>query len=147
VYDSTILDPTLQPGTGSGDFVASLLWSTVAPLRSEIGLSGSYQVDTTNSFEYRFGNTAIAAATVSRPTGSFVPSLQVKLVRQDSSRFVGDYVPSTGATTVYLNGGLRYRTREGVAVYGHLLVPVHRHVNDTQLAPRYSLLIGLSKAF
>jgi hypothetical protein len=147
IYDSTILDPTLQPGSGSGDLVASLLWSTVAPLRTEIGLSGSYQIDTTNSYKYRFGNTAIAAVGVSRPTGSFVPSLQVKLVRQDSSRFVGDYVPSTGSTTVYLNGGLRYRTPEGVALYRHLLVPVYRHVNDAQLAPRFSVLFGLSKAF
>jgi hypothetical protein len=147
VYDSTVLDPTLQPGTGSGDFVASLLWSTVAPGRTEVGLSGSYQVDTTNGYNYRFGNAAIAAATVSRPTGRFVPSLQVKLVHQGSSRFVGDYVPSTGATTVYLNSGLRYRTPEGVALYGHFLVPVYRHVNDTQLAPNFSVLFGLSKAF
>jgi hypothetical protein len=48
---------------------------------------------------------------------------------------------------VYLNGGLRYRTPEGVALYRHLLVPVYRHVNDAQLAPRFSVLFGLSKAF
>ena len=146
-YDTTILDPTLQPGTGSGDVNASLGWTSVGPGRTEIGLYGSYQVNTTNDFDYRFGNLAIAAATVSRPARGFVPSLQLKLVRQGRNTFVGETVPSTGATTVYANGGLRYRTAEGLSLYTHVLVPVYRHVEDAQLAPRYSVLAGLSKAF
>jgi hypothetical protein len=147
VYDSTILDPTMQPGTGSGDVIATLLWSTVAPGRTELGLSGSYQINTTNGYDYKFGNLGIAAATLSRAFGSVVPSLQIKLVGQAHSFFVGSAVPSTGTTTVYANAGLRYRSAEGISLYTHLLVPVYRHVNDAQLAPRYSLLIGLSKTF
>ena len=146
-YDSTILDPTLQSGTGSNGFIGTLTWSMVAPGKTELGLSASYQANTTNSYEYRFGNLAIAAATLSRPIGGFVPSLQLKLVDQARSIFVDAGVPSTGATTLYLNAGLRYRTPEGLALYTHVLVPVYRYVNDAQLAPRYSLLFGLSKAF
>jgi len=146
-YDTTILDPTLQPGTGSGDVNASLAWSTVGPGRTEIGLFGSYQLNTTNDYDYRFGDLSIVAATVSRPARSFVPSLQVKLVHQGRNTFVGETVPSTGATTLYLNGGLRYRTAEGLSLYTHLLVPVYRYVEDAQLAPRYSVLIGFSKTF
>jgi hypothetical protein len=147
VYDSTILDPTLQPGTGSGDFIASLLWSTVAPAKTEFGLSGSYQVYSTNDHDYRFGNLAIVAATLSRPTKSFVPSVQVKLVQQAQNSFVGEAVPSTGGTTVYLNGGLRYRTPEGIGLYVHVLAPVYRYVKDAQLTPRLSVLVGIAKAF
>jgi hypothetical protein len=147
VYDSTVLDPTLQPGTGSGDLIGTLVWSTVAPGRTEVSLFGSYQLNATNDYDYRFGNLAIAAATVSRQARSLVPSLQLKLVRQGQSTFVGESVPSTGTTTVYVNGGLRYRTPEAVSIYLHVLAPVYRHVNDAQLAPRYSMLVGISRTF
>ena len=147
VYDSTVLDPTMQPGTGSGDVIGTLVFSTVAPGSTQVGLFGSYQINTTNGYDYRFGNLAIVAATVSRPARSFIPSLQVKLVYQGQSTFVGELVPSTGTTTLYLNGGLRYRTSEGVSLYAHVLAPVYRYVKDAQLAPRYSILIGIAKAF
>jgi hypothetical protein len=146
-YDGTILDPTLQPGTGSGDVIAAMQWSTTAPGRTELALSGTYQVNTTNGYGYRFGNQVIAAATLSRPTGPVTPSLQVKLFDQGRSRFAGGDVSSTGSTLVYVNAGLRYRSADGVSVYGHLLVPAFRRVNDTQLAARFSVLFGLAKSF
>lgn len=146
-YDSTILDPTMQPGTGSGDVIVTLLWRTLAPGGTELGLSGSYQINTTNSYDYKFGNQGIAAATLSRPFGRLIPSFQLKLVGQAHSFFVGSAAQSTGATTVYGNAGLRYQTAEGISLYAHLLLPIYRHVNDAQLAPRHSLLIGLAKAF
>jgi hypothetical protein len=146
-YDSTILDPTLQPGTGSGDVITALQWSTVGPRRTEIALSGTYQINTTNGHDYRFANQAIAALTVGRPLGQFTPSLQVKLFNQGRSHLGSTEVPSTGGTIVYLNAGLRYRSAEGVGLYGNVLVPAYRQVNDAQLAPRFSILFGLSKAF
>ncbi len=146
-YDNTILDPTLKSGTGANDFIGTLTWSTVAPGKTEFGLSASYQINTTNSYDYRFGNLAIAAATLSRPIGGFVPSLQLKLVDQARNVFVGGGVPSTGATTLYVNAGLRYRTPDGIALYVHVLVPVYRYVNDAQLAPKYSILVGIAKTF
>ena len=146
-FDSTILDPTMQPGTGSGDLITALQWSAAGPGRTEMTLSGTYQVNTTNSYDYRFANTAIAAVTVGRPVGRLTPSLQVKLFNQGRSELGNTPVPSTGATVVYLNAGLRYRSAEGVGIYGHALVPLYRQMNDAQLAPRFSILFGLSKAF
>jgi hypothetical protein len=146
-YDSTILDPTLQPGTGSGDVITALQWSTVAPGRTQIALSGTYQINTRNGHDYRFANQAIGAVTVSRPLGQFTPSLQVKLFNQGRSQLGSTEVPSTGGTIVYLNAGLRFRSAEGIGIYGHVLVPAYRQVNDAQLAPRVSILFGLSKTF
>ena len=146
-FDSTILDPTMQPGTGSGDLITALQWSSVGPGRTEITLSGTYQVNTTNSHDYRFANTGIAAVTVGRPLGRLTPSLQVKLFNQGRSDLGNTPVPSTGATVVYLNAGLRYRSAEGVSLYGYALVPAYRQMNDAQLAPRFSILFGISKAF
>jgi hypothetical protein len=146
-YDSTLLDPTLQPGTGSGDVITALQWSSVGPRRTEVSLSGSYQINTTNDYRYQFANQAIAAATMGRPVGRFTPSLQLKLLRQGRSRLDGADVPSTGATIVYLNTGLRFRSAEGVGIYSFFLVPVYRRVNDAQLGPRFSVVAGLSKTF
>ena len=96
-YDSTILDPTMQPGTGVRDVIVTLLWRTLAPGGTELGLSGSYQINTTNSYDYKFGNQGIAAATLSRPLGRLIPSFQLKLVGQAHSFFVGSAAKSTGA--------------------------------------------------
>jgi hypothetical protein len=146
-YDSTLLDPTLQPGTGSGDVITALQWSTLGPWRTEIAVFGTYQINTTNDYRYRFGNQAIAALTVGRPLGRLTPSLQLKVVSQPRGSLEDDEVPSTGGTLVYLNAGLRFRSTEGVSVYGHVLLPAYRRVNDAQLAPRYSILFGVAKAF
>jgi hypothetical protein len=146
-FDQTILDPTMQPGTGSGDLVTALQWSSVGPGRTEISLSGTYQINTTNGHDYRFANTAIAAVTVGRPMGTLTPSLQVKLFNQGRSELGNTPVPSTGATVVYLNAGLRYRSPEGVGLYGFALAPVYQQVNDPQLGARFSILFGISKAF
>jgi hypothetical protein len=146
-YDQTVLDPTMQPGTGSGDFITALQWTSVGPGRTEISLSGTYQVNTTNSYDYHFANQAIAAVTVARPMGTITPSLQVKLFNQGRSDLGHTPVPSTGATVVYLNAGLRYRSAEGVSLYGYALAPVYQQVNDAQLGARFSLLFGISKAF
>jgi hypothetical protein len=147
VYDSTILDPTMQPGSGSGDVIGALQWSTLGPGRTEFSVSGTYQINTTNQYDYRFANQAIAALTVGRPTGRFTPSLQLKLVNQGRSDLGTSDVPATGSTMLYLNTGLRFRSATGVGIYGNVLLPAYRRVNDAQLAPRLSFLVGLSKAF
>lgn len=146
-YDSTILEPTMQPGTGSGDVVLALQWSTMAPGNTQVALSGSYQAYRENGYRYDFGDEAIATVTVSRALGRLTPSLQVKLYDRARSSFVGEAVPSTGSTVLYANAGMRYQSADGVGFYGFVLAPVYRNVNDAQLAPRFSLLVGLSKAF
>jgi hypothetical protein len=145
-FDGTVLDPTMQPGTGAGDVITALQWSTTAgPL--QVTLSGSYQIETTNDFDYRFGNEIIAAATASHAFGKVIPSLQVKLWNRPRNIFVEDDVPSTGGTILYVNAGLRYQSAEGLGLYGFFLAPAYRDVNDAQLAPRYSMLVGFSKVF
>jgi hypothetical protein len=146
-FDETILDPTLQPGTGSGDVIPSLQWSTLGPAGTQLSLSGSYQINTTNDYKYRFGNEVITALTASRVFGRLTPSLQVKLNVRGRSSFVEEDVPSTGATVLYMNAGLRARTADAFGFYGFLLVPVYKDVNEAQLAARYSVLLGFSKTF
>jgi hypothetical protein len=145
-YDGTILDPTMQPGTGSGDVITALQWSSTVG-KGQVSASASYQINTTNDFDYRFGNELVAAVTGARAFGRFSPSLQLKLWNRPRYDFVGDSVPSTGGTILYANGGARFSSADGLGFYAFVIVPVLRDINDAQLAPRVSVVAGLSKSF
>lgn len=148
-FGGGIQDPTLQPGTGAFDFVASVQYSWSAEsLRLTWAVAGSYQLTTPNRYEYQFANQAIATAGVSRPLSDILSlSLQAKLFHQGRNSFVGEPVPSTGGTFVYLTPGLRLNATRDFALYSYLLLVPYRYVYDAQLAPRFSVLAGVSKTF
>ena len=147
--DRGILDPMLQPGSGSWDLVASGQYAarwTGAGL--DCGVAGSYQSNTQNDLDYRFGDVAIASLNASRALGSRVSgSLQLKGVREARSRYMGEPLPSTGGRFVYLIPGLSLATLSGGSVYVFVPLPVYRFVNEAQLAPRPSLVVGVSHTF
>lgn len=144
----TILDPTLQPGSGSWDFVTSLQYSGNAPWRIGWSLAGSYQVNTRNDLGYRFGNLGLLAATAHRPVaGPLDASFQVKFVDEARHQFLGAGVPSTGSRILYLTPGLSLRLPDRTAFYGVFQIPARRSVNETQLAPSAAFLVGVSKTF
>jgi len=148
-FGGGIQDPTLQPGTGSVDLVGTLQYSWRSDfLRLRWSVSGSYQRTTTNDLEYRFGNQTIVAAGVVRPLSTRLSaSLQAKLFHQDRNRFLGQGVPSTGSTTVYVTPGVRVTGPRNVSVYAFVLLTPYSYVNEAQLAPRVGVLAGLSKLF
>lgn len=85
--DDKILDPTLQPGTGSLDFLATAQYAhRLAALSTDVVATASYQVDRRNGLGYRFGDEALAAVTFVRAWGRWTPSLQVKLFQKGHSR-------------------------------------------------------------
>src|SRR5437870_2747568 len=111
-FDRTINEPTLQPGSGSVDFVAGADFSREEVLGLNWTASASYQANTTNDLDYRFGNDAIASLSVSRSlVGRLSGSFQVKGWHKGRSAFVGGPVPSTGGTILYLTPGLRVAAR------------------------------------
>ena len=69
-YDGTILEPTLQPGSGAWSVVPSLQYS-FAGLIPDVSwtASASHELTTANGREYRFGNESIATLGASRPAG------------------------------------------------------------------------------
>lgn len=147
-YDRSINEPTLQPGTGSVDFVAAADFSRRQMLGLDWTVSASYQANTTNDLDYRFGNDAIASLAVRRAlVGRLSGSFQVKGWHKGRSSFLGDPVPSTGATLVYLTPGVRVAAPASMSAYAFLQVPAYRFVNEEQLTPRVALLVGWSKTF
>jgi hypothetical protein len=147
-FDHTINEPTLQPGTGSVDFVGAADFSRLGLLGLSWTVSGSYQVNTTNDLDYRFGNDAIASIGVSRGVvGRLSGSFQVKYWHKGRSAFLGGPVPATGGTLVYLTPGLRLAAPAEMSAYAFVQVPAYRFVNEAQLTPRVALLLGWSKTF
>ena len=148
-FDGTILEPTLQPGSGAWSVVPSLQYS-FAGLFPDISwtTSASYEITTTNEREYRFGNEAIATMGASRPLGGVVSaSLQAKVFHKDRSTYRGTGVASTGTTVVYLTPGMRVLGPAGVGLYAFFQAPVYRYVNEAQLAPSHGWLVGLTRSF
>jgi hypothetical protein len=148
-YDGTVLEPTLQPGSGAWDLVSSLQYS-IGPVFHDLSwtASASHELTTTNAREYRFGTETIGTLGLSRPLGGVVTaSLQGKLFHKGRSTYRGTGVASTGGTTAYVTPGLRVRGPAAVGLYAFFQVPVYRYVNETQLAPRRGWLVGMTRSF
>jgi len=148
-FDGSILDPSLQPGSGAFGYVGTLQQTgRFAPLDLGWSVAASYQANTRSDLDYRFGNAAILTLNLSRRiAGKLSGSLQGKLFHQTRSVYLARDVPSTGVTFLYVTPALNYEAPGGVSVYGYLQLPAYRYVNDMQLAPRAAVLTGLSKTF
>jgi hypothetical protein len=146
-YDGSILDPTLQPGTGAWGFVTTLQ-SSLRIKTINWTLAATYEVNTTNSYGYRFGNLGSIALGGQRPlVGALSGSLQLKFVDEGRSLFERQGVPSTGSRVGYIAPGLSWRLTSEASVYGVVLLAPLRNMNEEQLGPHVSVVFGLSKSF
>jgi hypothetical protein len=146
-FATYILDPMIQPGTGSLDVVGSVQYGY--KLAGFDGtLTGSYQWTRANSRDYRFGSDVIAGAGLRRRVkGPVSASFQVKGVYKDHSTFLGQTVPSTGGRILYVNPGVQVALPQRSQAYAFVPFPAYRDVRDQQLTPRFSVLVGVSKSF
>ena len=147
--EGNINEPTIQPGTGSVDMIASVHYAR-HPARSRVEsfLSGSYRANRENDLDYEFGDETIFDAGMSRRAGERLTwSLQLDWRRSGRDRFLSQPVPSTGANFLNLTPGVRLDTGTGTVLYAFVQVPVRQEVNEAQLAPWSGLLLGVSKSF
>ncbi|MDC4228317.1 MAG: transporter (plasmid) [Candidatus Manganitrophus sp.] len=147
--DGAINEPTIQPGTGSWDGIASLYYAyQVIPHQFDTFVSTSYQVNTENPLDYRFGNIFILNAGGSyRLMEKALVSLQVNLRQAPHDEFKGETVPSTGGRWVYLTPGVTLQASPNTALYTHVQLPVYQEVNEVNIAPRYGFIFGVSHVF
>jgi hypothetical protein len=144
-----INEPTLQPGTGSIDLLASLHYAAQPGSgRWEAFVSGSHRRNGESPLDYRIGNeTTLGLGVVRRAGPRLAWSLQVNARRAGRDRFLGAGVPSTGRREIDLTPGVRLGAPGGTSIYAHLQAPVRQRVNEAQLAPRTGLMIGVSRSF
>ena len=149
LFDVGILDPMLQPGSGSWDVLLNAQVSRRLTTGG-LDLTGalSYQINTTNPLDYSYGDDAIASAAVAYPFGSRVRgSMQLKWTHRGRSTYKGEDVEATGGTIVYAIPGLVVPLPSRISFYVYLPIPLYRYVNETQVAPRLSLVTGLARTF
>jgi hypothetical protein len=149
--EGDINEPTIMPGTGSWDAIISAYYDyQVMPHQLDVFLSGSYQINTGNDLDYKFGNTLLINAGTSYLFTAKNPatiSLQVNLRQAPRDEFNGKNVPSTGGKWVYLTPGIKVDVSSGTALYTHVQLPIYQFVNEENLVPRYGLIFGVSHAF
>jgi hypothetical protein len=140
-------DPMHQPGTGAVGVIGTLQsGGRLGPV--DWLAAGSFQTNGTSDRGYRFGDETIVAAGLSRRVaGPWTATLQAKAQHLARNRFQDALSPSTGATLVSVAPGLRVALPRAGTFYGSVQVPVHRRVNEGQLAARVIVAVGVAAAF
>ena len=147
--DGAINEPTIQPGTGSIDVILGAQYMhQVIPERLQWFAAGAWKRSGANSLDYRFGDETLLSAGVRHKVSKRATwSLQANGRRTSRDRYRSEDVPSTGVTYVDVTPGVAFEAAPGTSCYAFVQYPVSQRVNESQLAPRYALLIGLSKSY
>jgi hypothetical protein len=148
--EGQIGEPTLMPGSGSYDLVVGLLYTQIVGERGwNLFASGAWKRSGENPLDYRLGLEQVFAFGFERPVGSaFAWSVQANGRKTGRDDYRGEAVPSTGAVLVNLSPGFKVRTEDqDLTFYLYAQAPVFQDVNEAQLAPRFGILLGLSRIF
>lgn len=147
-----INEPTVMPGSGSWDGLVSAYYAyQIKPHQVDTFVSASYQVTTRNDLDYKSGNTLLLNGGINHlftaAEKSLAASLQLNMRQAPRDDFNGQDIPSTGGTWIYLTPGIKAQASDSTALYAHVQIPVYQNVNETNLVPRYGLIMGVSHTF
>jgi hypothetical protein len=148
-----IIDPSLQPGTGSTDLLFGGYYSGGL---DKLGwfAQGLWQHAVASQAGYRPGDaiTVNAGVRYADMGQAVVPLFQVNYVRRniDTGNLVNvefDGSPLTGGDLVYLAPGVSARLGAGFSAYGYVQFPVYQDVNGVQLTAKEIYSVGIRKTF
>jgi len=148
-HEGEVNEPTIQPGTGSWDGLASLYYAyEIFPHELNAFLSTSYQASTENDLNYEMADTLIASAGIGwRVSEKVDVSGQFNMRQASRDVFNGQTVLSTGGRWIYFTPGVRLQSTPNTALYTHVQLPVSQYVNEVNVVPRYGFIMGVSHAF
>ena len=148
-----IVDPSLQPGTGSTDLLLGGYYSGGV---DKLGwfAQALWQHAIASQANYRPGDaiTVNAGLRYADMGQAVVPLFQVNYVRRNIDTGSGvnvefDGSPLTGGDLVYLAPGVSARLGAGFSAYAYVQVPVYQDVNGVQLTAKEIYSIGVRKSF
>lgn len=160
----TPLDRSLQPGTGSSDFIMGVYKSGQVAKYGWF-VQGMYQTalatksDTNNGGDYKPGdskslNVGIRYATFGQ---RIVPMLQLNMISRLADSGTAATPLLTGGDLVYLTPGISARIWGGTTAFAFLQVPLYQNVNasdpngalgtGSQLTPQRILSFGIRHSF
>jgi len=148
-----IVDPSLQPGTGSTDLLFGGYYSDGL---DKLGwfAQALWQHAIASQAGYRPGDaiTVNAGVRYADMGQAVVPLFQVNYVRRniDTGNLVNvefDGSPLTGGDLVYLAPGVSASLGKGFSAYGYVQFPVYQDVNGVQLTAKEIYSVGFRKTF
>ena len=139
------------PGSGStavDALVNGYYEYQIFPHQFDVFVSGSTQITTANSRQYRFGNTTLLNAGLSYQILPYLNlSSQVNARIMPRDVWLGEGVPSTGGEWVSLTPGIRVHASSTTQLYVFGQIPAYQRVNESNLVPSFGLIFGISKTF
>jgi hypothetical protein len=148
-----IVDPSLQPGTGSTDLLFGGYYSGGV---DKLGwfAQGLWQHAVASAAGYTPGDaiTVNAGLRYADMGQAVVPLFQVNYVHRNIDR--GNLVnvefdgsPLSGGDLVYVAPGVSARLWAGFSAYGYVQFPVYQDVKGVQLTPKEIYSVGIRKTF
>ncbi|MES2047933.1 MAG: hypothetical protein V4447_06010 [Pseudomonadota bacterium] len=141
------LDRGLQAGTGSTDLLLGVFhfaalnqnWDYFAQGNVQLPFSERDGYKTGTSLNANFGLRYMANETV-------IPQLQInaKAGHRDSGSDAD--AENSGGSLMYISPGVTVSLSEKLKVFGFLQLPLYQNVNGVQLAPRYTVSLGMRYA-
>jgi len=149
---------TIEPGTGSTDFIGGMAWRS-SVLR-ETALAGSmghttlipffasatFRVNGRGTEEYRRGNELQVSGGTELPIASrlvLIGQINARHLAKDAPGNTGENPNLTGGTFVYVSPGVRARISTALSFYAIVQLPAYQRVNGIQLTARRNLIGGV----
>jgi hypothetical protein len=153
------LDSGLQIGTGSTDIILGGYTSGTVDkygwfaqgtvqhaVATDIAMTGTYRPGDAYTL-----NTGLRYAEFG---AKITPMLQLNIIKRQADTGTSVPVdqlnlstPVSGGTLAYLAPGASMRLGGGTSVYGFVQLPIYQSVNSLQLAPQYTLTVGMRQSF
>ena len=157
-YTGTSTDPTapgpvpidrgLQPGTGTTDAIVGAYYTDGISLNLNYFAQALYQKALDSREQYKPGEALnLTVGLLYSGFSNVSPLLQLNyryIVHDEGNN--ADQI-NTGGSLLYISPGITVSVSQQFAVYGFVQVPVYQDLNGVQLAPRYTVSLGVRYAF
>ena len=147
--EGVLAERSLQPGTGSTDFILGAFYSAVGfSHNSSWFAEGTVQTPLETQDHFRPGNQYQLNIGYRQPvTESLQALLQINSIVKERDTGSNSESDVSGLKTIYLSPGLSYGVSKNIQTYGFVQLPVYRYVNGTQLSADWSAVVGMTMRF
>ncbi len=151
-------DITLQPGSGSVDYIVGATYTqnlSSVPVLSDSGFSElplilniNYRINNKGTDDYKFGNVLfIHLSTAYRFVErlSFLMQVNVKLQDKADAGTTNEPEENTGGQWVFLSPGLKFHIFDNLSLSSYIQIPLYQNYNGIQQAAPYNLQFAVQQ--
>jgi hypothetical protein len=148
-----LVDTSLQPGNGSTDAIVGVYFHKPVSDTVDAFVNGQFQGAVAHRLDqpgqdFRPGNTTtVSFGARYEKNPAVVPQLQINIFRKGRDQGALADNPDSAGTVAYLSPGVTVAVGERLQIFGFAQLPVYRHLEGFQLAPRWTASAGLSYTF